>query len=127
MNTNRQIHRYCRQIRSWLPCPAKEKNAILAQIKINIADYQNQNPDAAFAAIAAHFGTPQSIASSYVDLMDTGELLRRLRIRRRITAIILILAAIILVTWAGTVIWAIIREIINTNGYGITEPPTYIS
>lgn len=127
MNINRQIHRYCRKIRSWLPCPAKEKNAILAQIKINIADYQNQNPDADFAAIAAHFGTPQSIASSCVDLMDTGELLRRLRIRRRITAIILILAAIILVTWAGTVIWAIIREIINTNGYGITEPPTYIS
>ena len=127
MNTNRQIHRYCRQIRGWLPCPAKEKNAILAQIKINIADYQNQNPDADFAAIAAHFGTPQSIASSYVDLMDTGELLRKLRIRRKITAIILILAAIILVTWTGTVIWATIREIINTNGYGIIEPPTYIS
>ena len=123
MNINRQIHRYCRQIRSWLPCPAKEKNAILAQIKINIADYQNQNPDADFAAIAAHFGTPQSIASSCVDLMDTGELLRRLRIRRRITAIILILAAIILVTWLGSVAWAIYDEILSSNAYYVINPP----
>ena len=93
MKTYRQIHRYCRQIRGWLPCPAKEKNAILAQIKINIADYQNQNPDADFAAIAAHFGTPQSIASSYVDLMDTGELLRKLR-RRGDTGTVLLSPAL---------------------------------
>lgn len=125
MNTEKEIRRYCRQVRSWLPCSCKEKKEILEKIGISIADYRDQNPGADFPAIEAHFGTPQAIAASYVDMMDTAELLRKLRIRRRITAIVLILAAIILVTWLGTVTWAIITEIISSNGTPIIEPPVY--
>lgn len=125
MNTEKEIQRYCRRVSSWLPCCRKEKKEILEKIRISIADYRDQNPGADFPAIEAHFGTPQAIAASYVDMMDTAELLRKLRIRRRIIAIVLILTAIILVTWLGTVAWAIIEEINSSNAHIVINPPVY--
>ena len=56
-------------------------------------------------------------------MMDTAELLRKLRIRSRVLTIVLILAAIVLVTWLGTVAWAIIEEINSSNGFGVIVPP----
>ena len=123
MYTEKEIRRYCRAVSSWLPCPRNEKKDILEKLKLSIADYQEQNPDADFAAIKAHFGTPQTVAAAYVDMMDTAELLRKLRIRRRVLTIVLILAAIVLVTWLGTVAWAIIEEINSSNAYGVIIPP----
>ena len=123
MYTEKEIRRYCRAVSSWLPCPRNEEKDILEKLKLSIADYQEQNPDADFAAIKALFGTPQTVAAAYVDMMDTAELLRKLRIRRRVLTIVLILAAIVLVTWLGTVAWAIIEEINSSSGYGIIVPP----
>lgn len=51
--------------------------------------------------------------------MDTEELLRNLRIRRRIVGIVTCTALIVVTLWAGTVTYAIIRNERLAHGYGV--------
>lgn len=102
---------YCRAVKSWLPCDAKQKRRILEKIRLDVAGYLDENPDADFAAIQARFGTPQAVASAYVDDLDTAQLLHSLRIRKRIVTIVAATMAAILLTWAGVVTWAVVDEI----------------
>ena len=98
---------YCRAVKSWLPCDAKQKRRILEKIRLDVAGYLEESPDADIAAIQARFGTPQTIASAYVDDMDTAQLLHGLRVRKRIVTIVAAAMAVILLTWALAVSWAV--------------------
>lgn len=108
MKTNRRIARkYCRRVRSWLP-GGKMRRAIMQQIKETVGEFVAQNPDADYEALQAQFGQPKEIAVSYVDNMSTTEILSGLRIRRRIIAIVLAVAIIILISWGISVAQATI-------------------
>lgn len=103
---NRAVKRYCRGVRSWLP-GGKMRRVIMNQIQETVGSFVLQNPDADYDAIQAQFGTPKDIAVSYLDAMDSGEILRGLRIRRRVLTVVIATALMVLVTWASVVTWAI--------------------
>lgn len=123
MNHKKTLTRYCRSVASWLPCPGKQKKQILREIQGNVALYLEENPEADLAAVQTRFGNPQAIAAAYVDGMDTEALLRSLRTRRRIVAIVAATALICVALWAGVVGWAAIREYLSSTGYGVMSPP----
>lgn len=114
MVCKKALRAYCRAVKSWLPCDAKQKRRILEKIRLDVMGFLEENPGADFAAIQARFGTPQAIASAYVDDLDTAQLLYSLRIRKRIVTIIAATMATILLTWAGVVTWAVIDARKNT-------------
>lgn len=115
MVCEKALRAYCRAVKSWLPCDRKQKRRILEKIRLDVAGYLEENPDADIAAIQARFGTPQAIASAYVDDLDTAQLLHSLRIRKRIVSIIATTMAAILLTWALAVSWAVFDAKKNTN------------
>lgn len=82
-------------------------------------DYLAEHPDADFVELSHRFGLPKQIASSYVEEMDTEELLHNLRIRRRILGIVTCTALIVITLWAGTVTYAIIHNERLAHGYGV--------
>ena len=86
---DRQLHRYYWQIRRWLPCDRKQKNRYIRELSENVNAFLQQEPNADFQTVIARFGLPLQIASAFVDEMDTEKLLKRLQIRRRITAVVL--------------------------------------
>lgn len=117
----RDLNRYYREVRSWLPCSRKLKESIMSRLQENVRDYLEEHPDADAARIRAHFGEPQTIAAAYVDELGTDVLLRDLRIRRRIVSIVAGVMAAILALWLGVVGWAIVRELKDSNGHLIEE------
>lgn len=114
--------RYLWKVRGWLPCSGKLKREIMARIKTVLNDYLNDHPDADFAELSYRFGTPKQVASSYVEDMDTEELLRNLRIRSRILGIVAGTALIVIVLWVGTVTYAIIHNEQMSHGYMVIGP-----
>lgn len=114
---NAAVRQYLREIRSWLPCSCRLKRGILDRIKNTIADYLEENPNANYAEIKARFGTPQQIASTYVDEMGTGELLRDLRIRKKILRCVAVAAMLIVALWVGVLTYLISYNTTVTNGY----------
>lgn len=126
MKTNNALaRRYCRKIRSWLPCPAKLKRIILADIFENVQAFLEENPDTDIHKLYAQFGTPQQIAASYVSDLDMPKLLHDLRLRKRIfTAVVISITAALmaaLLMWG----WGIERSIEETrnesDGYFVEQ------
>ena len=120
VNQNRAVRRYCRQVRSWLPCSASQKRRILRDLKERLNFFSEQGSD--YDAIVSSIGTPQTVAAAYVEDLDTGTLLRSLRIRRKIVCIVAVTALVVLISWAATVSWAIYEENEHLGGYGATTP-----
>lgn len=113
---NFALRRYCRRIRSYLPCSGKLRKQILTEIQANVNDYLAEYPEAEFSQIEARFGTAQSIAAAYVDDMDTKELLSALRIRRKIITTISVCLLIALIAWASAVSYVAVKAAKNYPG-----------
>lgn len=116
-NRSRAKRRYLREIRGWLPCSGKWKRGILEKIEQSIAQFLSENPEASYEALAERFGSPRQIAATYVDEMGTDELLRDLRVRRRVVGMIAATAVAVVCLWAGLVTATYLDHLNGMNGY----------
>lgn len=122
--TDSALKRYYKEISSWLPCSRKLKKQIIGQIQNCVEDYLAQNPDTDIAQLKSHFGDPQTIAATYVENTGTAEILKDLRIRKRIVRIVAGVMAAILIMWASVVTWVAAeanREIQGQPEYSVHE------
>lgn len=114
---NRHARKYCRLVRSFLPCSVKQRRLILGEIQSSVSTYLEENPSASFKEIESRFGTPRQIAVAHVEEMGTEELLKQLRIRKRIFTVICACAALALLIWASMVTAVYIDSLKTDNGY----------
>lgn len=115
------LRRYLREVKGWLPCGGKMKKELLGKIGGTVSGYLEENPEGDYAALVCRFGTPQQIASAYVDEIETPELLHSLRIRRRIVKIVSGTALVVVILWVGVVAASFAYNVINDNGYYVDE------
>lgn len=118
---NRNARRYLRQVRTWLPCGGTMKRQIMEKIRSSISRFLEEEPSADYDSIVFRFGTPQQIASAYVDEQDTEVLLRKLRIKRRIVAAVCCTAAACVAIWLSVALAAYVNFSIAENGYAVIE------
>lgn len=114
---NRHARKYCWCVRGFLPCSLKQRRLILSEIKSNLSAYLEENPSASFEEIESRFGAPRQIAVAYVEEMGTEELLKQLRIRKRIISVICAGVALALLIWASAVTVIIVDCHKTDNGY----------
>lgn len=109
--------RYLREIRGALVCSPKIKRRIISEIKESVLAFLAEVPDADYNCITARFGTPQQIAATYVDEMESTEILSSLQIRKRIIAIVMVGMIAIVTVWLSVVGSEYMKYMDNTNGY----------
>lgn len=122
-----EITKYCREVRSYLPCGFREKRRIIRQIQDNIALYLQDHPDADMQQIRAHFGTPNQIAAACVEDMETAVLLSSLRTRKKIVTAVAagVLAALLI--WLSAVSWEMHEYYQNIHGYTESYVTSYVN
>lgn len=115
--TEKTIRRYCRAVGSYLPCSLRQKRQILRDLRQRLREYGGEHPEE--ATPEERFGTPRQVAAGYVDDMDTTELLRALRYRRRVTAAVVagVLAALAIL--AATLCVQLHMFYRDVNGWGV--------
>lgn len=111
------IRKYCREIRKWLPCSQKLKKRIISEISDNVAHYLSDAPTATYSDIEQRFGTPKQIAVTYINEMDTADLLENLRIKRKVSTAIIGTCLLLVAIWALAVSIALIDAVLTTHGY----------
>ena len=119
-NLDTALEQYYRSIRKDLPCSYKMKKRIMQQIQESVGLFLEQNPDADFEVVQAHFGEPQTIALSYIEDQDAPELLRKMRIKKKVLAIVAGVMALILTIWVAAIVWAIVDTNKTNDGQIIT-------
>lgn len=90
-------------------------------METSVRDYASKNPEADYSEITARFGTPQQIASSYVDEMETTDLIQELRVRKKIVGIVALIAVIIVALWINLVVVSYADHAKNTHGYAMVD------
>ena len=113
------VKKYCREIRKWLPCSWNLKKRIISEISDNVAHYLSDAQTAKYSDIEQRFGTPKQIATTYINEMDTSDLLENLRVKRKITTAIISTCLVLIAIWGIAVTIALIDAIIVTHGYGV--------
>ena len=113
------VKKYCREIRKWLPCSWNLKKRIISEISDNVAHYLSDAPTATYSDIEQRFGTPKQIATTYINEMDTSDLLENLRVKRKITTAIIGTCIALIAIWGIAVTIALLDAIITTHGYGV--------
>ena len=114
----KELKRYYSAIRRELYCDTTAKKRILAAIKENVEAYLEEKPAAALEDIQKHFGTPRQIATSYLEELDTPELIGKLKIKRTIVTVICAALGLIVLLWAVAVVIALIDSFNSSGGSG---------
>ena len=117
MRNEYQLQIYYRDVRRELPCSGKDKKQIFLKIRTSIDAFLQENPNATMKDIEMHFGSAKTIASAYLDNMDSVALLKVVRTRKTIKRTVFAVAAVALLLWGSIVGWAAIREWRSTHGY----------
>lgn len=121
---NKSARRYRRKVLNLLPCTRHQKQKIISQFDASLSDYIESNPDIDFVDLEDHFGSPEAIAASYVESAGTAEILQSLCIRKRIVLVISLVLAVLLISWAATVTWSMVKFNNAVNGYTIESAQT---
>ena len=118
---DRLLQKYFRQIGRLLPCAGKEKREIMQILKGNVEAFLEDIPTATITDVQKQFGTPQTIAASYLETEDRDVLLKKLRLRKTVKRIVLVLAAVVLIMWGSYIGWAAYEVWTSANGYIVDE------
>lgn len=81
----------------------------MTQITNRVQEYLAQNPKSTFDEICVHFGYPQEITVVYIENTDTAEILKSLRIRRRIVTSVITAVLVILISCATVITFEIAK------------------
>lgn len=117
MINNRSAKKYLRHVRSMLPCSRKTKKLIVAQIGSDISSYLEEHPEADYNTLLSRFGTPETIAISYIDSTDAPEVLKKMHTRKWILSAFAIALALGILIWASAVIYAVIENEQSNGGH----------
>lgn len=114
---NADVQRYLREIKADIPCTGKRKRDILNRINEIIGGYLEENTNPSYDELTARFGTPRQIVTSCLEEMDAGELIQKLKIKRKIVGIVAAAAVAVVVLWAAVVSIIYIGHKKDGDGY----------
>ena len=80
---NKNVKKYLRRVRGWLPCTRRMKNDIMARIEESLLSWSQDNPNCTYPDIEAQFGKPEKIAAVYVENVGAEELLHNLHVKKK--------------------------------------------
>ncbi len=98
---DRDVEKYLRDVRKLLHCPRAQRREFLRQLEANIYSYISENEVGNMEGVIKEFGSPEDIAQSFLDEIDTKLVRRSIRSSQRNACIalgILLVTSIFLVT-----------------------------
>ena len=114
---NKIEKKYLRQVRRHLPCGFKVKKQIMEKIGTAVNSYMERHPGTSYGQLLQRFGTPQQVACTYVDEMETTELLCRLNLRGKVLKTVAATCVTAVVLWAIGLLVVTIEFYQGANGY----------
>lgn len=112
----KQLKVYFKSIKKNLPCYNKTIRKMLDDLKVSIDAFVEENGITDFALIEQHFGTAEDIAKEFAVGID-GAYIKSYKFKKRVTAIVLSILAVILVIVASLSIYIYIENERNSPVY----------
>ena len=104
------VDRYCRRGRQFLICRPEIRDHILNDLRCDLEEYVESDPEATEDQLIEKFGKPESYAKAYLSTLEDDEILTQVKIGSFRKKLWLILAAAIAVAVAATLIGMILHN-----------------
>ena len=117
-----ELKKYYRDISKSLPSSTRSKKRIMADLQASIDAYLAENPDADFRDIQTRFGTPHAIANSYVEQLETGDVIKKLDVRKTIVLAVCSALLVALLLWLTGIIIALVNDYNSSHGHFEADP-----
>lgn len=72
-------------------------------MEASVRDYVTDRPGVDYRAICGRFGTPEQVVSTYLEELETPELMEKLRVRKKIVTILAVAVFSVVLLWAWVV------------------------
>lgn len=110
------IRRYCRQLRSLLPCNWWEKRKLISGLRQQMNAYAAERPNLTEDDLHTHFGTPEEVAVSCLENTDSTLLLSRILGRQYFAKAVTTCVMIALLVWVSLMGY-ILYDYLTPDGY----------
>lgn len=87
----------------------------------SIRDYVSEGATVRYEGLVNRFGEPKQIAATYVNEMETGEVLEELKSNRKILFTVGATMAAAVILWAGWIVVSYMDHVKDVNGYAVVE------
>ena len=78
----KELNAYFKKVDAQLLCDRKSKIVFLTDLKNDIDEFVQQEPDADFENIVSAFGTPQEIAESFLKNADIANIKKKMNVKK---------------------------------------------
>lgn len=121
---NKIGNQYLKQVKSHLTCPAALKKTFLEQLRGDVEEFLDTNPQATLEGLTERFGNPSEMAHSYIENLDSNQLEKQIKKAKIIKRIVLftclaILAAVLFV--ASYIVIETLKDDTATIVYTVEE------
>lgn len=107
------INEYISSVSSLIICPLKQKKAFLAELRSDVENFLVETENATKEDIENFFGTPESIASSFISNTDSVDIKRKVSLKK----ILVVSMVVALLIYLAFVIISLIDVHTESHGY----------
>ncbi len=111
--TDRELKKYYSRVSKTVFCSRKQKKEFIQQLKENVEEYVADTPDATIEDIKNSFGTPETIAESFMVNTDSAKIKKQIQIKKMIFIALIVALGI----YALFVVLSLIDVHTEAHGY----------
>ena len=97
---NKEIKKYIKYVKKIIPFYSKDKKEFLKLLTQKIIEFSNEHDSCSYQDIVDEFGSPNEVAGSYIETLNSDEIIKKLN-KKKIIALFFIVGGIIIYSVCG--------------------------
>ena len=85
---NKEIKKYIKYVKKIIPFYSKDKKEFLKLLTQKIIEFSNTHPNFTYQNIIDEFGSPNEVAGSYIETLNSDEIIKKLNKKKIINIFI---------------------------------------
>ena len=96
---NKEIKKYIKYVKKIIPFYSKDKKEFLKLLTQKIIEFSNTQPNCTYQNIIDEFGSPNEVAGSYIETLNSDEIIKKLNKKKIINIFISVIIILYISVW----------------------------
>lgn len=96
---NKDAKKYIKYVKKLIPIHSKDKNEFITLLTHRIDEFSNELSICTYQDIVNEFGTPNEVAGSYIENLDSNEIIKKLNKKKLFKCLSSTILVLIILLW----------------------------
>ena len=98
-NMSNDIKKYIKYVKKIIPIHSKDKKKFIQLLTQKIIEFSNEHDSCSYQDIVDEFGSPNEVAGSYIETLDSDEIIKKLNKKKIINIFISVIIILCISVW----------------------------